>query len=82
MCYIFCDIHNESYNVNFRYGFPDLVADIGGYLGFFLGASILSLFDQAVELMLSCWRKMKDGKVLGAKGTKLIPWVWEQTRNT
>ena len=56
----------------FRYGFPDLVADIGGYLGFFLGASILSLFDQAVELMLSCWRKMEEGKAFEAKVTKSI----------
>ncbi len=33
------------------YGFSNFVADFGGYLGLLLGASLLSLFDDATDLI-------------------------------
>ena len=34
------------------YTFPDLLSDFGGYLGMFIGASILSCYDAIIKCML------------------------------
>ncbi len=39
------------------YGFASFVADFGGYLGLLLGASVLSLFDYAEDLIKSAFKK-------------------------
>ncbi len=39
------------------YGFSNFVADFGGYLGLLLGASLLSLYDDGVNLLGTTCRK-------------------------
>ncbi len=42
------------------YGFSNFVADFGGYLGLLLGASLLSLYDDAVAMLgKACGNKRK-----------------------
>ena len=45
----------------FRYDSRDLIADIGGYLGLLLGASILSMYDKACDFI----KRVKQDKTCG-----------------
>ena len=38
----------------------DLLADIGGYAGIFIGASILTLYDAALSLLSNIWNYFKQ----------------------
>ena len=38
----------------------DLLADIGGYAGIFIGASMLTLYDAALSLLLNVWIYVKQ----------------------
>ena len=44
------------------YGYQDLFADFGGYLGLFIGASILSIYDNILELATKLRQILKNSK--------------------
>ena len=41
------------------YGYQDLLADFGGYLGLLLGVSMLSIYDYALELFIKIFQILK-----------------------
>lgn len=45
---------------SFAYTKLDLLADIGGYAGIFIGASILTLYDAALSLLSNVWIYVKS----------------------
>ena len=44
------------------YGYQDLFADFGGYLGLLIGASILSIYDNILELAIKLRQILKNSK--------------------
>jgi len=50
---------NEQY---FTFGFISLIANIGGYIGLFIGASFFSLADEILLLFMKCWTCNKTEK--------------------
>lgn len=47
------------------YGYPDLVADFGGYLGLLLGYSLLSLYDVGSKMFRKCtWNKSAENRLI------------------
>jgi hypothetical protein len=47
-------VEKEQY---FTYKWTDLISDFGGYLGLFLGSSILAIYDSFKSLFLGCTKK-------------------------
>ena len=41
------------------YGYQDLLADFGGYLGLLLGVSMLSIYDYTLELFIKIFQILK-----------------------
>ena len=44
------------------YGYQELFADFGGYLGLLIGASILSIYDNVLELAIKLRHFLKTSK--------------------
>ncbi len=46
----------EIREYSISYGFSNFVADFGGYLGLLLGASLLSIYDDLIEIFIRIYK--------------------------